>query len=42
MRRALQLLVLVLVVLSVRACGVNESYDRLTAGTRWVMKKVGF
>ena len=42
MRRAIQLLVLVLIVLSVKACGVNESYDRLKAGSRWVAKTVGF
>ena len=41
MRRAIQLLVLVLIVLSVRACGVNETYDRLRAAARWTMEKVG-
>jgi hypothetical protein len=41
MRRAIQLLVLVVIVLSVRACGVNESYDRLKAASRWAMEKVG-
>ena len=41
MRRAIQLLVLVAVVVSVRACGVNESYDRLKDASSWVKTKVG-
>jgi hypothetical protein len=41
MRQAIQLLVLVVLVLTVRACGVNDTYDRLKAGSRWAMEKVG-
>jgi hypothetical protein len=41
MRRGIQLTVVVLLVLAVRACGVNDSYDRLKAGSRWAMEKVG-
>ena len=41
MRRGIQLLVLLLLVLSVRACGVNNAYDRLRAASRWTMQKVG-
>ena len=41
MRLAIQLLVVVLLVLTVRACGVNETYDRLRHGTRVAMEKVG-
>ncbi len=41
MRYLIQLLVLVLIVMSVRACGVNETYDRLRAGSRWAKEKVG-
>ena len=42
MRRAVQLAVVLVLVLAVRACGVNESYDRLQAGSRWAMKQAGF
>jgi hypothetical protein len=41
MRQGIQLLVLVVLVLTVRACGVNDTYDRLKAGSRWAMEKVG-
>jgi hypothetical protein len=41
MRLAIQFLVVALLVLTVRACGVNETYDRLRHGTRVVMEKVG-
>lgn len=41
MRHAAQLLVVVVLVLTVRACGVNETYDRLRQGTRAAMEKVG-
>lgn len=41
MRRVFHLLVLVVIVLSVRACGVNDTYDRLRAGSRWAMEKTG-
>lgn len=41
MRRAIQLLVVVLLVLTVRACGVTETYDRLRYGIRAAMEKVG-
>ena len=41
MRLAIQFLVVVLLVLTVRACGVTETYDRLRYGTRVVMEKVG-
>jgi hypothetical protein len=42
MRRAVQLAVVLVLVLGVRACGVNESYDRLKAGSRWAIEKAGF
>ena len=42
MRVAAQVAVVVLLVLAVRACGVNETYDRLKNGSRWAMKQTGF
>jgi hypothetical protein len=41
MRYAIQLVVVALIAAGVWSCGVNETYDRLKAGSRWAMEKVG-
>ena len=41
MRQAIQLLVVGLIAAGVWSCGVTETYDRLKAGSRWAIEKVG-
>ena len=41
MRQAIQLVVVGLIADGVWSCGVTETYERLKAGSRWAIEKVG-